>query len=79
MAMTNIKLYHNFVIIAKTQKLFAEFYWNLYPIFVMKFFISQIFLNIFLILLVSYWACPIWYVSGMTPLSLIRDVVSAIV
>jgi hypothetical protein len=45
----------------------------------MKFFISQIFLNIFLILLVSYWACPIWYVSGMTPLSLIRDVVSAIV
>jgi hypothetical protein len=37
--MTNIKLDRHFFIIAMTQKLFAGFYLNLYPIVVMKFFI----------------------------------------
>ena len=44
MAMTNIKLDRHFFIIAITQKLFAWFYWNFYPIIVMKFFISYYFL-----------------------------------
>jgi hypothetical protein len=43
MAKTNIKLDKNFFIFALTQNLFAEFYLNLHPIFVMKFFISRIF------------------------------------
>ena len=32
MALTSIKLDHNFFIIAKTLKLFAQFYLKLYPI-----------------------------------------------
>jgi hypothetical protein len=43
MAMTNIKLDQNFFIIALTQKLFAEFNFNLFLIFVMNFYISRIF------------------------------------
>ena len=39
--MANIKLDRHFFMIAVTQKLFAGFYLNLYPIFVMKFFISH--------------------------------------
>jgi hypothetical protein len=69
--MTNIKLDRHFFIIAMTQKLFAGFYLNLYPIVVMKFFIvTHNFLFFFLIPTVSYWACPTWYVSSVTPLSL---------
>ena len=67
MEMTNIKLDRHFFIIAITQKLFAGFYLNLYPVVVMKFFISHNFF--FLIPTVSYWACPTWYVSSSTPLS----------
>ncbi len=32
-------------------------------------FISHFFLFFFLIPTVSYWACPTWYVSSVTPLS----------
>ncbi len=39
--MPNIKFDHHFFIIAITQKLLAGFYLNLYPVVVMKFFISH--------------------------------------
>ncbi len=45
MEMTNIKLDRHFLIIAITQKLFAGFYLNLYPVVVMKFFISHNFFS----------------------------------
>ncbi len=43
MAVTNIKLDRHFFIISITQKLLAGFYLNLYPVVVMKFFISHFF------------------------------------
>jgi hypothetical protein len=43
MTMTNIKLDRHFFIIAITQKILAGFYLNLYPVVVLKFFISQYF------------------------------------
>ena len=67
MAMTNIKLDRHFFFLAITQKLFARFYSILYPIFVMKFFISHYFFP--LIPTVSYSAFPTLYVSRVTPLS----------
>jgi hypothetical protein len=47
MAMTNIKLDRHFFIIAITHKIFAGFYLNLYPVVVIKFFISHYFLFFF--------------------------------
>ena len=47
MAITKIKLNRLFFIIAITQKLFAGFGLNSYPIFFMKFFISRNFLFFF--------------------------------
>ncbi len=44
MAMTNINFDRYFFIIAITQKLLAGFYLNLYPVVVMKLFISHYFL-----------------------------------
>jgi hypothetical protein len=44
MAMTNIKFDRHFFIIPITQKLLAGFYLNLYPVVVMKFYISHYFL-----------------------------------
>jgi hypothetical protein len=46
-AMTNRKLDRNFFIIAITQKILAGFYLNLYPVVIMKFFISNYFFIFF--------------------------------
>jgi hypothetical protein len=61
--MTNIKFDHHFFIIAITQKLLAGFYLNLYPVVVMKFFISHYFFSSSLpsvIELVPPGTCPAW-------------------
>ncbi len=65
MAIPNIKLDRHCLIIAITQKLFAWFYLNLYPISVMKFFISHNFLFFSssppsVIELVQPGTCPAW-------------------